>query len=396
LKAAESFAPLTSAPSSSFSISRSHLQPPANEGHRAVTPRYTVGQVHSLLAGRVSANLGSRQSGQSNIAGENTSSVPYLNTSASFNLHPQSQTSLQKSISALQAICDHTANSSQSPASQTRPLRTARALHGLFKNALNATSANPSQARNVLVFTSADSPVASLSSCLMDKLQELDQLSDSDDDEIIPPEDFHHTMNKRLQFRNCMGTFSAPQSQETIETGDAAHPPSVSLNHHRHRRPSSFPLNIPYRPFQGPAPPPEMIFKFDCAYFTDGGFKDRYGSWAVLARAKNCSRILSGFIDENATNNVAEFTAVLHSLKHARSNSFTKIMIVTDSEIVANFLLGKSSMDKPHLADIASQIIQLLVPFQHLYVSHVPAHSKYGRMNLLTLCAPGPSPLSNH
>jgi ribonuclease HI len=285
-------------------------------------------------------------------------------------------------------LCDHTANSSQSSASQILPRRNeSRALHGLFKNVLNASPVNPSRTRNVSVFISADSPVAPLSSCLMDKLQELDQLSDSDDDEIIPPEDLLHTMNKRTQFRNCMGTFSIPSSQEMMELKDTANFPPATQHHNRHRRPSSFPLNIAHKPVQGPAPPPEMMFKFDCVYFTDGGSKSQHGSWALLARTKKSQQILSGFIDQDATNNVAEFMAVLHSLQHAKKHSFLNILIVTDSETVANFLLGKSSMDKAHLADIASQIVQLLASFQQLHVSHVPSHSKYAENELVdSLC----------
>jgi hypothetical protein len=101
-----------------------------------------------------------------------------------------------------------------------------------------------------------------------------------------------------------MGALSIPHSQDMMERHDAANSPSTSQIHTRHRRPSSFPLNIAHKPVQGPAPPPEMMFKFDCVYFTDGGSKSQHGSWALLARTKKSQQILSGFIDQDATNNV--------------------------------------------------------------------------------------------
>jgi ribonuclease HI len=141
-------------------------------------------------------------------------------------------------------------------------------------------------------------------------------------------------------------------------------------------RQHSFPLAIRTAPIS-PIPSPQELFKFDCVQFTDGGSKDKIGSWSVLARHNTITTILSGHIPSDSTNNLAEFTAALQALIFAQKHSFKRLLIVTDSEVVANFLRGTSKISKAGLKKIAAQITECLATssFEALFVSHVPAHS---------------------
>lgn len=141
------------------------------------------------------------------------------------------------------------------------------------------------------------------------------------------------------------------------------------------RRHHSFPLGIKRNVFFGPALPQHLQYRLQASYFTDGGAKAKKGSWAAVVLHPEGTEIISGLILAEASNNVAEFTAILKSLLHGIKKGFLRILIATDSELAADFLKGTSKMDKPHLVDLASQIVAALASFEAVYVSHVPAHA---------------------
>jgi len=140
-------------------------------------------------------------------------------------------------------------------------------------------------------------------------------------------------------------------------------------------RQHSFPLGIKRNIFFGPELPEHLQYRLQASYYTDGGSKAKKGSWAAVVLHHEGTEIISGLILAEASNNVAEFTAILKSLQHAIKKQFLRILIATDSELAADFLKGISKIDKPHLVDIASQIVSAIASLEAVYVSHVPAHS---------------------
>ena len=87
----------------------------------------------------------------------------------------------------------------------------------------------------------------------------------------------------------------------------------------------------------------------------------------------------------NTTNNVAEYRAMLRALEVARDLKGDSLLILTDSEMVANQLNGKykvKSKDLIHLYDLAKERIS---SFQKVTIQHVPRNQNKDADNLANL-----------
>lgn len=74
------------------------------------------------------------------------------------------------------------------------------------------------------------------------------------------------------------------------------------------------------------------------------------------------------------TNNVAEYTAVLEALKHAKQykRKALKIEIFADSKLVAEQLSGRYKIKSPHLKPLIQQIQFLGIELGGVIFNHVP------------------------
>lgn len=72
------------------------------------------------------------------------------------------------------------------------------------------------------------------------------------------------------------------------------------------------------------------------------------------------------------TNNVAEYTAVLESLKKAIALGATEINFFADSKLVVEQLSGRYKIKSPHLKDIVLQIKQLEPRVGKISYRHIP------------------------
>ena len=78
-----------------------------------------------------------------------------------------------------------------------------------------------------------------------------------------------------------------------------------------------------------------------------------------------------------ATNNVAEYTAVIVGLELARKLGAEEIDYFVDSELVAHQLSGKYRVKTPHIRDLFMQVKEGLTPFKHVTFKQVPrTHEK--------------------
>jgi ribonuclease HI len=84
----------------------------------------------------------------------------------------------------------------------------------------------------------------------------------------------------------------------------------------------------------------------------------------VLARAND-------YIGE-ATNNVAEYRALLFGLKQARELGASEVRVVNDSELVARQVAGEYKVKKAELRPLHAQAIALLSGFDQWSISSVP------------------------
>ncbi len=73
-----------------------------------------------------------------------------------------------------------------------------------------------------------------------------------------------------------------------------------------------------------------------------------------------------------ATNNMAEYTALIKGLKLAKKNGVTSIEIFTDSELMVKQISGLYKVKSLKLESLHSNVIGLLKDFKSYSVKHIP------------------------
>ncbi len=73
-----------------------------------------------------------------------------------------------------------------------------------------------------------------------------------------------------------------------------------------------------------------------------------------------------------ATNNVAEYQALLHALRFALARGAREVEVFSDSELLVRQIGGRYRVRNPGLAPLFQEARQLLGRFDRARVSHVP------------------------
>jgi ribonuclease HI len=79
---------------------------------------------------------------------------------------------------------------------------------------------------------------------------------------------------------------------------------------------------------------------------------------------------LSQYIGE-ATNNVAEYTALIEGLKLSIKHDIETIRIASDSELMVRQLNGLYKVKKPHLKTLYEEALHLMQQFKQVKIFHV-------------------------
>ena len=79
---------------------------------------------------------------------------------------------------------------------------------------------------------------------------------------------------------------------------------------------------------------------------------------------------LFGYLGK-ATNNVAEYTALIKALETARTKGADEVEIVSDSELVVRQMLGEYRVKNPDLIRLHLQAQQLRRSFRQFSIRHV-------------------------
>ena len=138
---------------------------------------------------------------------------------------------------------------------------------------------------------------------------------------------------------------------------------------------SRFPFAMPSQPRAEHANEPWRSLRLDGSFFPDGGSRQRNGSCAFVGYHKGTVYLEAQPLKRGeSTNNVAEFKALLNALQYACGRKLKRILIVTDSQLVADFLKGANRISQKHLLAITQDIIALLPAFSAIYVSRIPSH----------------------
>ncbi len=114
---------------------------------------------------------------------------------------------------------------------------------------------------------------------------------------------------------------------------------------------------------------PEVIAHIDGASRGNPG----PAAYAVVMESADGSRI-TGFSEYfgEATNNVAEYQALLAALEYALRNHYLRIHVQTDSELLARQLTGVYKVKSPALKLLRERAQQMIARLASFSIEHVP------------------------
>jgi ribonuclease HI len=113
--------------------------------------------------------------------------------------------------------------------------------------------------------------------------------------------------------------------------------------------------------------------------YTDGASRGNPGdaAWAyVIVQGGSVAASDSGYIGI-ATNNVAEYRAVINGLRAAQAFTQGRLKVRSDSELVVRQLTGRYRIRKEHLMVLADEVRQLVQGFAAVGFESVPREHPY-------------------
>ena len=121
----------------------------------------------------------------------------------------------------------------------------------------------------------------------------------------------------------------------------------------------------------GDAAPPDGLLRIH----VDGAARGNPGPagfGAILDAGPAGPRIVHGGYLGEATNNVAEYQALLWALAEARRRGFGAVEVRSDSELMVKQMRGEYRVKHPRLRDLHGQAIALARGFRTFSIRHVP------------------------
>lgn len=109
--------------------------------------------------------------------------------------------------------------------------------------------------------------------------------------------------------------------------------------------------------------------------FTDGASRGNPGLAAIgvsICDDEESELDRFGLYIGRATNNEAEYAAVIHALRYLSAVKVEKVVLATDSELVARQIEGKYKTKEPRMADLKVQVDQLSSCFREFKIINVP------------------------
>ena len=114
--------------------------------------------------------------------------------------------------------------------------------------------------------------------------------------------------------------------------------------------------------------------------YSDGAARGNPGPAGVGGQVKDGSgRVLlevSEYLGE-ATNNVAEYHALIRILEKAGGLGYERVRIRTDSELLANQVTGGFKVKSSSLKPLLARIKALLAGFRHVEVEYIPREKNF-------------------
>jgi probable phosphoglycerate mutase len=112
----------------------------------------------------------------------------------------------------------------------------------------------------------------------------------------------------------------------------------------------------------------------------DGASRGNPGpaAYAVVMESSDGSKLagFSGYLGR-ATNNFAEYQALLAALEYALSNHYLRIHVQTDSELLARQIEGVYKVKSPGLKPLQQRAQQLIARLESFSIQHVPREQNH-------------------
>ena len=107
--------------------------------------------------------------------------------------------------------------------------------------------------------------------------------------------------------------------------------------------------------------------------YTDGGARGNPGPAGIgfVLKIRNGATVARGEYIGEATNNQAEYAALLRGLQTAQAQAVKKVSCYLDSELVVKQLKGEYRVRHPDLLPRYQEVVQLARAFEHISFHHV-------------------------
>jgi len=109
--------------------------------------------------------------------------------------------------------------------------------------------------------------------------------------------------------------------------------------------------------------------------YVDGASRGNPGPAAVgvvMKDEKGVTTLKLSYSIGRATNNQAEYTALITSLQEARKLGADQVYINTDSQLMAEQINGHYKVRNAHIKPLFEKAMQLLTAFQYYAIDHIP------------------------
>ncbi len=109
--------------------------------------------------------------------------------------------------------------------------------------------------------------------------------------------------------------------------------------------------------------------------FTDGGARNNPGPAAAAAVFTDESgKVIKSYSRHlgTATNNQAEYEAVILALEKAKTLKYKYVRLRTDSELVGRQLMGKYKIKDPDLQPLFIKVWNLMIDFEKVDIETIP------------------------
>ena len=126
--------------------------------------------------------------------------------------------------------------------------------------------------------------------------------------------------------------------------------------------------------------PPSPSFPTELIAYIDGGSRGNPGPagfGVVLQDAKGHTvDTIAEFLGE-ATNNVAEYRALLAALEYAAAKKCRRLKVYCDSELIARQMQGRYRIKSPDLIPLYQRAQQLSSLLEHFAIEHIPREKNH-------------------